>query len=81
MGLPQKETVAAKSEKRRSELRRMQAKYQYAYEYANTIATVKTLPCRERPGPFYWFRLSMNLLWLLPNLPNITVTVLRYLVC
>lgn len=80
MGLPQKETVSAKSEKRRSELRRMQAKYQYAYEYANTIATVKTLPWRERPGPLYWLRLSMNLLWLVPNLPNITVTVLRYLV-
>lgn len=77
--LPQDEENIRKRENRKNYLLRMQAQYQYAYEYANTIAIVRKLPCREIPGIGYWLRGGINLLQLIPSLPSLLVTFLRYL--
>ena len=77
--LPQKEQNTRMSEKRKNRLRRMQAKYQYSYEYADTIAVVRKLPWREFPGLRYLYRSGMNLLLLIPSLPSLSVTLIRYL--
>ena len=77
--LPQNEDKTGKSEKRKHYLRRMQGIYQYTYEYADSIAVVRKLPWRELPGPGYLFRSAMNLLLLLPSLPSLLLTFLRYL--
>lgn len=77
--LPQKEENTRKSENRKKYLQRMQAEYEYMYEYANTIAIARKLPWREIPGLGYWIRGGMNLLLLIPSLPNLLMTFLRYL--
>ncbi|SDY02899.1 lipoxygenase family protein [Nitrosomonas sp. Nm58] len=77
--LPQNEENIRKIENRKNYLLDMQAKYQYAYEYANTIAVVRKLPCREIPGIGYWLRGGLNLLQLIPSLPSLLATYLRYL--
>ncbi|HKX52829.1 MAG TPA: lipoxygenase, partial [Nitrosospira sp.] len=76
--LPQNEENAGK-EDRKNYLLQRQAEYQYAYEYVNTIAVVRKLPWREIPGIGYWLRGGMNLLRLIPSLPSLSVTFLRYL--
>jgi arachidonate 15-lipoxygenase len=76
--LPQNEENIRKIENRKNYLLDMQAKYQYAYEYANTIAVVRKLPCREIPGIGYWLRGGLNLLQLIPSLPSLLATYLRY---
>ncbi len=78
--LPQNEENQRNSQKRKNYLLRMQELYQYSYEYADTIAVVRKLPCREIPGLRYWFGLSTNLLLLIPSIPNIVMTVIRYLI-
>ncbi len=77
--LPQKEENTRKSENRKKYLQRMQAEYEYMYEYANTIAIAKKLPWREIPGLGYWIRGGMNLLLLIPSLPSLLMTFLRHL--
>lgn len=77
--LPQYEDNKRKAENRKNYLLQKQAQYQYAYEYANTIAVVRKLPCREIPGFGYWLRGGLNLLRLIPSLPSLAVTYLRYL--
>ncbi|MCO6427802.1 lipoxygenase family protein [Nitrosomonas communis] len=77
--LPQYEDNKRKAENRKNYLLQKQAQYQYAYEYANTIAVVRKLPCREIPGLGYWLRGGLNLLRLIPSLPSLAVTYLRYL--
>ena len=77
--LPQHEENISKVEKRKNYLLKRQSQYQYAYEYANTIAVVRKLPCREVPGIGYWLRGGINLLQLIPSLPSLLVTFLRYL--
>lgn len=77
--LPQHEENRRTIENRKRYLLRMQTQYEYAYEYANTIAVVRKLPCREIPGLGYWLRGGVNLLRLIPSLPNLVVTYLRYL--
>ncbi len=77
--LPQKEENIQKSKNRKDDLRHMQSKYEYAYEYANTIAVVRKLPCREFPGLNYFFRGGMNILKLTPSIPSLLVTIFRYL--
>lgn len=77
--LPQQEENRRTVENRKNYLLRRQAQYQYAYEYANTIAVVRKLPCREIPGPGYWLRGGINLLQLIPSLPSLLVTYMRYL--
>lgn len=77
--LPQNEENQQALDKRKNDLRKMQSKYEYAYEYANTIAVVRKLPCRELPGLYYFFRGGMHLLLLIPSLPSLIVTYLRYL--
>ncbi len=57
----------------------MQAKYEYMFEYANTIAIVRKLPWCEIPGLGYWIQGGKNLLLLIPSLPSLLVTFLRYL--
>jgi arachidonate 15-lipoxygenase len=76
--LPQNEENTGK-EDRKNYLLQRQAEYQYAYEYANTIAVVRKLPWREIPGIGYWLRGGMNLLRLIPSLPSLSITFLRYL--
>ena len=76
--LPQNEENTGK-EDRKNYLLRRQAEYQYAYEYANTIAVARKLPWREIPGIGYWLRGGINLLRLIPSLPSLSVTFLRYL--
>ncbi|SOD40737.1 lipoxygenase family protein [Nitrosovibrio sp. Nv4] len=77
--LPQNEENIRKAEDRKNYLLQRQAQYQYAYEYASTIAVVRKLPREERPGLGYWLRGGMNLLQLIPSLPSLSVTFLRYL--
>lgn len=77
--LPQHEENTSKIGKRKKYLLHRQAQYQYAYEYANTIAVVRKLPCREVPGIGYWLRGGKNLLQLIPSLPSLLLTFLRYL--
>lgn len=77
--LPQHEENRRTIKNRKNYLLRMQAQYEYAYEYANTIAVVRKLPWREIPGLGYWLRGGINLLQLIPSLPNLMVTLLRYL--
>ena len=77
--LPQKEQNTRMSEKRKSYLQCMQEKYQYAYEYADSIAVVCKVPWCEIPGLRYVYRLGMNLLLLIPSLPRLSVTLIRYL--
>ncbi|MDN5881576.1 MAG: lipoxygenase [Nitrosospira sp.] len=77
--LPQNEENIRAVEDRRNYLLQRQAQYQYAYEYANTIAVARKLPWREIPGIGYWLRGGMNLLQLIPSLPSLSVTFLRYL--
>lgn len=77
--LPQYEDNKRKAENRKNYLLQKQAQYQYAYEYANTIAVVRKLPCREIPGLGYWLRGGLNLLRLIPSLPSLAVTYSRYL--
>lgn len=77
--LPQNEEKTGELEKRKKHLRRMQARYQYTYEFVDTIAVVRKLPWREIPGPGYWLRGGMNLLLLIPSLPRLTGTFFRYL--
>jgi arachidonate 15-lipoxygenase len=76
--LPQHETDARLSQQRRAHLQCMQAKYEYAYDYANTIAIVRKLPWREIPGIRYWFLAALNLAQLIPSLPSLLLTFLRY---
>ena len=76
--LPQNEENTGE-EDRKNYLLRRQVEYQYAYEYANTIAVVRKLPWREIPGIGYWLRGGINLLRLIPSLPSLSVTFLRYL--
>lgn len=77
--LPQQEENRRTVESRKNFLLRRQAQYQYTYEYANTIAVVRKLPCREIPGLGYWLRGGINLLQLIPSLPSLLVTYMRYL--
>ena len=77
--LPQKEQNTSMSEKRMHHLRRMQEKYQYSYEYADIIAVVRKLPWRELPTLRYLYRSGINLLLLIPSLPSLSVTFIRYL--
>ncbi|SDW12399.1 lipoxygenase family protein [Nitrosomonas communis] len=77
--LPQHEDNRRKVENRKNYLLERQAQYQYAYEYANTIAVVRKLPYREIPGLGYWLRGGLNLLRLIPSLPSLAVTYLRHL--
>ena len=77
--LPQHEDNRRKVENRKNYLLERQAQYQYAYEYANTIAVVRKLPYREIPGVGYWLRGGLNLLRLIPSLPSLAVTYLRHL--
>lgn len=77
--LPQQEENRRTVEKRKNYLLRRQAQYQYTYEYVNTIAVVRKLPCREIPGLGYWLRGGINLLQLIPSLPSLLVTYMRYL--
>lgn len=77
--LPQQEENKRTVESRKNFLLRRQAQYQYTYEYANTIAVVRKLPCREIPGLGYWLRGGINLLQLIPSLPSLLVTYMRYL--
>lgn len=77
--LPQHEENTRKTENRKKYLRRMQAEYEYMYEYANTIAIARKLPWREIPGLGYWIRGGMNLLLLIPSLPSLLMTFLRHL--
>lgn len=77
--LPHKDKNTKQSEKRIRYLQRMQSKYEYTYEFSETIAVVRKLPWRELPGLCYLFRAGMNLLLLVPSLPSLIVTVLRYL--
>lgn len=77
--LPQNEENIRRVEDRKNYLLQRQAQYQYAYEYANTIAVVRKLPWREIPGIGYWLRGGVNLLQLIPSLPSLLVTFLRYL--
>lgn len=77
--LPQKEQNSRMSEKRLNHLRRMQEKYQYSYEYADTIAVVRKLTWREIPTFTYLYRSVKNLLLLIPSLPSLSITFIRYL--
>lgn len=77
--LPQHEDNARRREKRRTYLQRMQAAYEYIYEYADTIAIVRKLPWREIPGLGYWIRGGLNLLLLVPSLPGLLLKYIRYL--
>ncbi|SEM72105.1 lipoxygenase family protein [Nitrosomonas marina] len=77
--LPQHEDNARRVEKRRAYLQRMQAAYEYIYEYAETIAIVRKLPWREIPGLGYWIRGGLNLLLLVPSLPGLFLKYIRYL--
>jgi len=77
--LPQHEENSHAVENRKSYLLHRQTQYQYAYEYAHTIAVVRKLPCREIPGIGYWLRGGINLLQLIPSLPSLLVTFSRYL--
>ncbi|MES2625373.1 MAG: lipoxygenase family protein [Pseudomonadota bacterium] len=76
--LPQHE-AASKAEQRKADLHRLQARYEYTYEYANTIAIVRKVPWREFPGLRYWFTAALNLAHLIPSLPSLLRTVLHYL--
>ncbi len=77
--LPQNEVSARNTENRKKYLQRMQAEYEYIYEYADTIAIARKLPWREFPGLGYWIRGGLNLLLLIPSLPNLLTTFFRYL--
>lgn len=77
--LPQKENNITQSRKRIRYLQRMQSKYEYAYEFSETIAVVRKLPWRELPGLYYLIRAAMNLFLLVPSMPSLIRTVLRYI--
>jgi arachidonate 15-lipoxygenase len=77
--LPQHETDERRLQRRRAHLHIMQAKYEYAYEYADTIAVVRKLPFREIPGLRYWLLAGLNLAQLLPSVPSLLMTFVRYL--
>jgi len=77
--LPQDETISRTSHQRRAYLQRMQAKYQYTYAYAETIAIARHLPWREFPGLRYWFLAALNLARLIPSLPALLLAFSRYL--
>ena len=77
--LPQNENSGIESKKRVRYLQHMQKKYQYTYEFAETIAVVRKLPWCELPGPGYLIRAGMNLLLLVPSLPSLMLAFLRYL--
>ena len=74
--LPQNER---NSQLRTKYLQGMQEKYQYAYEYSETIAVVRKLPWREFPGFRYLILSAKNLLWLIPSLPSLSAKFIRYL--
>jgi arachidonate 15-lipoxygenase len=76
--LPQHEHDTHKLQQRKAYLRSMQAKYEYAYDYANTIAIVRKLPWREIPGLRYWLLGGLHLARLIPSLPNMLLTFVRY---
>lgn len=76
--LPQNEKDPRKLQRRERYLRRMQNSYQYSYDFAATIAVVHRLPWREIPGPRYWLLGAMNLLLLIPSLPNLIRTFVRH---
>lgn len=78
--LPQNEEDAQASKNRKDDLTHMQSLYDYAYDYAETIAVVRKLPKREFPGLYYFVRGGMNLMLLLPSLPSLAITYLRYLI-
>ena len=77
--LPQHETAGRASQRRRAHLHQMQARYEYAYEYARTIAVVRKLPWREIPGLRYWLLGGLHLAQLIPSLPSLLMTVLRHM--
>ncbi|MGY6277812.1 lipoxygenase family protein [Methylomonas sp. MgM2] len=77
--LPHQEENIANREKRRVYLERMQAIYEYTYEYADTIAVLRKLSWREIPGFWYLYRLVANLAQLIPSLPSLAYQFLRHL--
>lgn len=77
--LPQNVSSTPQSKKRARYLLHMQKKYQYVYEFSETIAVVRKLPWCEFPGFGYLFRAGMNLILLVPSLPSLTLAFLGYL--